>query len=64
MLAFMLVAGPWFVFSWSVLGSAVPDTLIIKTLQKPWAGKYDFTNGALYYQQVYPAATILSLISG
>src|SRR5439155_7424549 len=28
------VAGPWFVFSWVYFGSAVPDTLLVRTLQR------------------------------
>ena len=30
----MVVALPWFAFSWVVLGSAVPDTLLIKTTHR------------------------------
>jgi hypothetical protein len=30
------VAAPWFVFSWFALGSAVPDTLLIKAAQTEW----------------------------
>ncbi|MGW4486357.1 hypothetical protein ACWEOE_21230 [Amycolatopsis sp. NPDC004368] len=55
------VALPWFVFSWFVLGSAVPDTLIIKTLQKSW-GEYGFSNGPALYERVFPWATWLSFL--
>jgi hypothetical protein len=52
---------PWYLFSWTVLGSAVPDTLIIKTLQRSW-GPWDFTNGPLVYWRHFPAATALSFL--
>ncbi|WP_144585893.1 hypothetical protein, partial [Amycolatopsis rhizosphaerae] len=55
------VALPWFAFSWRVLGSAVPDTLAIKTQQKAW-GSYQFGNGPLLYLRSYPAATVLAFL--
>ncbi|MFJ9786525.1 hypothetical protein ACIRSS_43625 [Amycolatopsis sp. NPDC101161] len=60
-LAAAAVALPWFAFSWVVLGSAVPDTVIIKTLQKSW-GQWDFGNGPGLYAQVFPGATALSFL--
>ncbi len=39
-----VVAGPWFVFSWFHFGSAIPDTFVIKTLQKSF-GEATFANG-------------------
>ncbi|MEV8608309.1 hypothetical protein AB0383_10315 [Amycolatopsis sp. NPDC051373] len=60
-LAAVVVALPWFVVSWFVLGSAVPDTLIIKTLQKSW-GAYGFSNGPALYESVFPGATWLSFL--
>jgi hypothetical protein len=61
LLALAAVALPWFVFSWVVLGSAVPDTLIIKTLQKSW-GQWSFTNGPELYGQVFGWLTGLSFL--
>jgi hypothetical protein len=55
------VALPWFAFSWLVRGSAVPDTLIIKTLQKSW-GEWSFTNGPELYHRVFPWATVWSFV--
>lgn len=52
---------PWFAFSWVVLGSLVPDTLILKTTQRSW-GSYQFGNGLLLYLHAYPAATALALL--
>jgi hypothetical protein len=60
-LAALAVTLPWYLFSWVVLGSAVPDTLIIKTLQKSW-GPWDFTNGPLLYEMEAFWGTWLSLV--
>ncbi|WP_284750349.1 hypothetical protein [Amycolatopsis sp. RTGN1] len=60
-LAAAAVALPWFAFSWVVLGSAVPDTVIIKTLQKSW-GQWDFGNGPGLYAEVFPWATAASFL--
>ncbi len=60
-LAAAAVALPWFAFSWVVLGSAVPDTVIIKTLQKSW-GPWDFGNGPGLYAEVFPWATVASFL--
>ncbi|MBA8827483.1 hypothetical protein FHX42_004879 [Saccharopolyspora lacisalsi] len=51
---------PWFVFSWFALGSAVPDSLVMKQLQDQW-GEYSFANGLDLYYSVYPAATVASV---
>ncbi len=39
----LAVALPWFVFSWSNLGSAIPTSFVIKTLQRSF-GDATFTN--------------------
>ena len=59
-----LVAVPWFAFSWVVLGAAVPDTFVIKTLQgaqRTW-GDWTFANGPLFYARTAPWATVLSFL--
>ncbi|WP_244223489.1 hypothetical protein [Amycolatopsis circi] len=59
-----LVAVPWFAFSWVVLGAAVPDTLVIKTLQgarQAW-GKWEFGNGVGLYWQYLPGQTVLAFL--
>lgn len=61
LLAGVAVVLPWFVWSWVVLGSAVPDTLIIKTRQRSW-GPWSFGNGPVLYHGMYPAATVLSFV--
>ncbi|WP_328604529.1 hypothetical protein OG943_31390 [Amycolatopsis sp. NBC_00345] len=60
----VLVAAPWFGFSWVMLGAAVPDTLVIKTLQgarQAW-GKWEFGNGPGLYWQGMPGQTVLSFL--
>lgn len=58
---FGLTILPWYLFSWVVLGSAIPDTLVIKLNQQPWAGTTLFGNGPLLYLDRLPAATLGSL---
>ncbi|OXM71139.1 hypothetical protein [Amycolatopsis vastitatis] len=59
--AALAVTLPWFAFSWVVLGSAVPDTLVIKISQQSW-GPFGFTNGPLLYWRNFPAAAALSFL--
>jgi hypothetical protein len=59
--AALAVMLPWFGFSWLVLGSAVPDTLVIKISQQSW-GPFSFTNGPLLYWRNFPAAATLSFL--
>jgi hypothetical protein len=42
--AALLVGAPWYVWSWFHFGSAVPDTFVIKTLQRSFDG-VNFANG-------------------
>lgn len=54
----VLATTPWFVFSWVVLGSFVPDTLLIKQA----AGRGDFVTGLFArYLGLEPLATTASL---
>jgi len=55
------VAAPWHLWSWFVLGSALPDTLLVKLGQGTWAG-YGFATGPLLYLHAYPAAAALSFL--
>ncbi|MBP2325888.1 hypothetical protein JOF56_006273 [Kibdelosporangium banguiense] len=59
--AALAVAVPWFAFSWIALGSAVADTLIIKTLQRSW-GPWNFKNGPVLYEGAFLWATRLSFL--
>lgn len=63
-LGLALVALPWFAFSWVVLGAAVPDTVVIKTLQgaqRAW-GDWNFGNGPLFYARTSPWTALLSFL--
>jgi hypothetical protein len=51
----LAVAAPWHVFSWLVLGSAVPDTFVFKTLENNWYGA-TLANAAPTYAELFPAA--------
>lgn len=56
----IVVALPWFLVSWWFLGSAVPDTLLLKAGDQ-W-GPWTYLNGLLLYSRVYPEATYLSVV--
>ena len=58
----LLVAAPWYVFSWVALGALVPDTLVIKTVSTGAWGPWDFANGWQLYLERYPAATVLAAL--
>lgn len=57
-----VVALPWYAWSWYALGSAIPDTLVIKQLLRGW-GTWFFGNGIQLYLGKYPAATVLALLA-
>ena len=54
----LAVAVPWWAFSWYHFGSAIPTTLVIKTLQKSF-GEATFGNGL---QKMWQAGTTLPLL--
>ena len=59
--AALLVVVPWMTWSWFALGSAVPDTVVIKTLQKSWE-QYDVHNGMQLYVEVYGLTAVLAFL--
>jgi hypothetical protein len=59
--AVALVAGPWFVFSWFYLGSAVPDTLLIKVSQGGF-GIWNYVTGPVMYYTERQIASALALL--
>lgn len=59
--AALAVVLPWCAFSWFVLGSVVPDTLVIKAGSETWSG-FEFRNGPLLYLNALPAAAITSFL--
>ena len=54
------VVVPWFAWSWWVLGSAVPDTVVIKGPES-WGGT-SFWNSLPHYYGIFPAAIALSVL--
>lgn len=56
------VALPWYLFSWFVLGSALPDTFFLKTHGDGWVG-YHFASGPLWYLTYRPLAAALTLLA-
>jgi hypothetical protein len=57
--AAIAAAACWYVPSWILLGSAIPDTLVIKSLQHHWGGD-TFGSGPALYWHVYPVAALLA----
>jgi hypothetical protein len=55
-----LVSLPWSVVSWFWLGSAVPDTMVIKLSEG--MGDRTFANGLYYFWVGYPFAVTMSLV--
>lgn len=62
-LAAAAVSLPWFAWSWYVLGSAIPDTLVIKQLQNSSWGIWTFSTGMELFLGKYPVPTGLSLLA-
>jgi hypothetical protein len=62
LVAALLVAGPWYVFSWLYLGSAVPDTLLIKLSQGGLFGLWSFATGPVMYLLTRPAAVAIAFL--
>lgn len=56
-LASGVIALPWYLFSWVYLGSAIPDTYVIKTLEGSFGG-WTFAGGPAFYLRRFPAATV------
>lgn len=56
------VAMPWYVFSWFMLGSALPDTFLLKIHGDGWVG-FHFASGPLWYLLYRPLAAALTLLA-
>jgi hypothetical protein len=57
---------PWFAWSWWTFGSAIPDTFVIKTLQRSF-GEWTFLNGlGLYWgrDELATAITVVPAVLG
>jgi len=55
---FAAIAGPWYLFSWVVLGSALPDTFLIKQGQASDVGGYNYLTGPIMYFESNPWRTV------
>jgi hypothetical protein len=55
------VSLPWFLWSWWYFGSAIPDTFVIKTLQRSF-GKWTFLNGLQLYWERDALATAVTIV--
>ena len=58
--ASIAIVAPWVLTSWFLLGSAVPDTVLLKRHQLPWHG-HSFGTGLLLYVGQYPFAVITAV---
>jgi hypothetical protein len=58
----VVVAAPWYVFSWFVFGSALPDTFALKA-EGGWVG-FHFATGPVLYLWYWPVAAGLTVLSG
>jgi hypothetical protein len=56
------VAGPWFVASWLFLGSAIPDTLVIKVGQVGGFFEHDYLTGPWDYVRGRPWDVTLAFV--
>lgn len=59
--AALVVVVPWMTWSWFHLGSAVPDTVIIKTAAQRW-DVWDVSNGWRWYAELYGADAVVSFL--
>ena len=59
--AAVLVVAPWLAYSWVHLGSMLPDSFFLKTLERSWGGQ-EFGPGLKLYYAAYPLATLGSFV--
>lgn len=58
----VLTAAPWFVVSWLVFGSFVPDTLAIKQTQAGLFAPWSYSTGPLMYYLGWPTTVLVSFV--
>ena len=57
------VSLPWFAFSWWQLGSAIPDTFVIKTLQHTFGPGRTYLQGLwTHYHPLMPTAVVVGVV--
>ncbi|NBH11799.1 hypothetical protein [Amycolatopsis sp. SID8362] len=61
LIGLLVVTVPWYLWSWTALGSALPDTLLLKVNQGAWAG-HKFDTGPVLYHDAFPTAALLSYL--
>ncbi|NAZ86254.1 hypothetical protein [Kineococcus indalonis] len=54
-----LTAGTWTTWSWFALGTAVPDTFVIKSQQRSW-GPWSVVNGWRWFAELYGADAVVA----
>ncbi|MEU4253832.1 hypothetical protein AB0F15_41215 [Amycolatopsis sp. NPDC026612] len=57
-----LTAAPWFLVSWLVFGSFVPDTLVIKQLQAGLFAPWSYSTGPMMYYLGWPVTVLVSFL--
>ncbi|MBY6708873.1 hypothetical protein HQ308_18930 [Rhodococcus sp. BP-241] len=60
--AALIAGGPWFMASWLWLGSAIPDTFLIKEGQATDVGGYNYATGPEMFAWSQPLATSAAFI--
>ncbi len=50
---------PWYAFSWWVLGSAIPDTFVFKTVVNHFDSGDTFLDGPMMWARFFPAASLV-----
>lgn len=58
LVVFGVVSAPWYLFSWVVLGSAIPDTFLIKSGQAGDVGGYNYFTGPAMFFESQPVASL------
>jgi hypothetical protein len=58
----LLTCGPWFVFSWVALDSAIPDTLVIKLATRGGWDNWSYLTGPGMYAETWPGAAVVSFL--
>jgi hypothetical protein len=56
-----LAAAPWFLLSWTALGALLPDSVMIKLMDRGWQG-LTFGRGLFVYFHRMPAAIAVSVV--
>jgi hypothetical protein len=58
----LATSGPWFVFSWFVLDSLIPDTVIVKLASRGGWGQWTYLTGPRLYSHRWPGAVAVTFV--